>query len=68
VSRHRFIHDEHGPLVRYAGRLVQDRKVSDEKRKYLISDPGERDQKEGGNFTRANCCTTGTVSKSQLTT
>lgn len=39
------VHDSAGQLVGYAGRLVDDRKVSDEKPKYLFPGPRERDGK-----------------------
>jgi DNA primase len=37
------VHNSTGQLVGYAGRLVDDRKVSDEKPKYLFPGPRERD-------------------------
>jgi DNA primase len=39
------VHNSAGQLVGYAGRLVDDRKVSDEKPKYLFPGPRERDGK-----------------------
>jgi DNA primase len=39
------LHNSAGPLVGYAGRLVDDRNVSDERPKYLFPGPRERDGK-----------------------
>ena len=39
------VHNSAGQLVGYAGRLVDDRKVSDERPKYLFPGPRERDGK-----------------------
>jgi DNA primase len=39
------IHDEEGRLVAYAGRVINDRSITDENPKYLLPGPRERDGK-----------------------